>query len=74
MANIDPQDSEAVAKYFGIAEAMAAELMYWNDEFGDWNELAENRWERGTPESRFASMRQLVSDAIDVSVSMEVDP
>lgn len=32
MSEIDPYDREAVAKAFGIAEALAAEIMYKNDE------------------------------------------
>jgi hypothetical protein len=38
MGQIDPDDREAVAKAFGISEAMAAEIMYLNDEYftDDW--------------------------------------
>ena len=32
MSSIDPEDREAVARTFGIAEALAAEVMYLNDE------------------------------------------
>lgn len=32
MSAIDPEDLKAVAKSFGIAEAMAAEIMHLNDE------------------------------------------
>ena len=32
LAPIDPDDREAVAKAFGVAEALAAEVMYLNDE------------------------------------------
>jgi hypothetical protein len=32
LAPIDPEDREAVAKAFGVAEALAAEVMYLNDE------------------------------------------
>lgn len=35
MARIDPEDSEAVARAFGVARALAAETMYMNDEMGD---------------------------------------
>lgn len=34
MSAIDPEDREQVANAFGIAEAMAAEIMYENDEYG----------------------------------------
>jgi len=35
VSNIDPDDREAVANSFGISEAMAAEIMYINDEWHD---------------------------------------
>jgi len=38
MAAIDPEDRETVSKTFGIAEAMAAEIMWLNDE-------AVNEWD-----------------------------
>jgi hypothetical protein len=34
VALIDPEDRTAVAKAFGVAEALAAEIMYMNDEEG----------------------------------------
>lgn len=46
-ARLDPYDREAVAKHFGIAPAMAAEIAYENDEgkiFG--TETPEERWTR----------------------------
>ena len=37
MDPIDPEDRQAVARTFGIAEALAAEIMYLNDEWiDDW--------------------------------------
>lgn len=33
MIHIDPEDRVTVANTFGIAEALAAEIMYWNDEW-----------------------------------------
>lgn len=37
MSNIDPEDREAIARTFGIAEAMAAEIMFLNDDTtADW--------------------------------------
>lgn len=46
MERIDPEDHEKVAGYFGIAHALACEIMYEND------------WHlRETPEARFIRMR-----------------
>lgn len=46
MSKLDPEDREAVAKAFGIAPALAAELVYQNDE-GCWlSELPECRYDR----------------------------
>ncbi len=43
---IDPEDSDAVADLFGIAPALAREIVYENDE-GAWSrESAEDRWKR----------------------------
>jgi hypothetical protein len=42
MAPIDPEDREAVAKAFGVAEALAAEIMYLNDEEGPQEQTAFN--------------------------------
>jgi len=44
MTNIDPEDREAVAKAFGVAESLAAEIMYQNDE-GPWRAGPGERWE-----------------------------
>jgi len=42
MAPIDPEDREAVAHAFGVAEALAAEVMFLNDEmFDDFGHYAE---------------------------------
>jgi hypothetical protein len=51
MRGIDPEDRECVSKTFGIAEAMAAEIMYENDEYflctiGAKPESPEHRWQR----------------------------
>lgn len=45
MTVIDPKEQEEVARAFGIAEALAAEVVYENDE-ADWRETPEQRWQR----------------------------
>lgn len=59
MAPIDPEDREAVAQAFGIAEALAAEIMHLNDEYiDDWRYIEVEiygplrRWE-----SRYQTVR-----------------
>jgi len=54
MVNIDPEDRDAVAKTFGVAPALAAEIMYMNDEW----------FFRETPEERFCKMRQWIVEQI----------
>ena len=54
MRDIDPEDSEAVAKAFGIADSMAREITFMNDE----------AWWRATPEERFVRMRTWIVENI----------
>ena len=55
MSDVDPYDRETVAGKFGIADALAAEIMHHNDDiyFGD-----------ATPEGRFRSVRRWVESSI----------
>lgn len=41
-------DAEELAQHFGIARALAAEIVYLNDEYPDWRspETPEQRWVR----------------------------
>ncbi|WP_110949193.1 hypothetical protein [Pseudomonas bohemica] len=55
MEGLDPDDREEVAEAFGIAPAMAAEIVFMNDE-GSY--LAE------TPEQRWVRMRKWVGENI----------
>lgn len=55
MAELDPYDRETVADVFGIANALAAEITYENDEGNCYNE---------SPERRFARMRAWVESQI----------
>ncbi len=45
MSAIDPYERHQVATAFGIAEAMAAEIEYMNDD-GGWRETPAQRWTR----------------------------
>jgi hypothetical protein len=46
MQEIDPYDMNAVAGTFGIANALAREVVYVNDEEGPRQESPERRWQR----------------------------
>ncbi len=59
MSGLDPNDREAVSAKFGIAEAMAAEIVFENDEA--WS------WKRETPEQRWVRMREWVGQQIRTS-------
>ena len=46
MDNLDPYDHESLANSFGIANAMACELFWINDEAASWKEAPEKRFLR----------------------------
>lgn len=47
MTSLDPYDSESVADTFDIADQLAREIAYENDEAGPWRgETPEQRWSR----------------------------
>jgi hypothetical protein len=46
MSQLDPEDYNTVAGKFGIAEALAQEIVHLNDEAGHRNETPEERFER----------------------------
>lgn len=58
MSKIDPEDYEQVAGAFNVAEALAREIEYENDEGGHWQE---------TPEARFERVRAWVVSQIKVT-------
>lgn len=67
MSTIDAHDRESMAQAFGIAEALAAEIVYENDESpGKFVQDDAGRWEliRDTPESRWQRMRDWVESNI----------
>jgi len=55
MHGIDPEDAESVAGKFGIATAMAREIVFVNDDY----------WRNETPEARFSRMRMWVKSQIN---------
>lgn len=55
MTNLDPDDYSSVAGAFDIAEPLAQEIVWMNDEAGPWRE---------TPEQRFIRMREWVASQI----------
>lgn len=55
MTNLDPEDYNSVAGTFNIAEPLAQEIVWMNDEAGPFRE---------TPEQRFARMRKWVASQI----------
>lgn len=65
MGEIDPEDFEAVARSFGIAEALAREIEAENDsDGGGWRSTVE------TPEERWARMRAWVVEHLDAQPVM----
>jgi hypothetical protein len=59
LRKIDPDDSWHVSKVFGIANALAREIVYMNDEGVYFEE---------TPEQRFARMRTWADEQIETDV------
>lgn len=55
MEDIDPEDSEVVAKKFNIANALAKEIVWEND---------QGAWSTETPEDRWLRMRSWVDSKI----------
>lgn len=56
--NITSYEAEELAKHFKIARALAAEIVYMNDEYGQYRDRDE------TPEQRWIRMRAWVNDQI----------
>jgi len=46
IADIDPEETEVVAKLFDVAEPLVREIVYENDECGAWHETPKHRWAR----------------------------
>ena len=45
-STLDPEESETVAEAFDIADALAREITYINDEGGSYDETPQQRWVR----------------------------
>jgi hypothetical protein len=58
MSGVEDSEPEGVADLFGIAQAMAREIMYENDEGG------ASYWGHENPEARWKRMRAWVSENI----------
>ena len=63
MAKIDPEDPEQVAAAFDIAECMAAEIVYMNDEHCDFK-YVDNQRVQFTPMERWQYMRDWAAKQI----------
>ena len=60
MSNLDPDEPEDVAAAFNIAEQLAREIVYWNDEAG-WGTRVNGEWREETAEQRWKRMRDWVA-------------
>ena len=56
MSDLDPEDAETVAGRFNVADCLAREILWQNDE--NW------WWRKETPEERFERMRKWVRSQI----------
>lgn len=63
----DEGHARRLAKHFGIAEALAAEIVYMNDEFLAWRNNVK------TPEERWIRMRKWVDEQILPESPQDVD-
>ena len=64
VSGIDPEDAERVAATFDIAEPLAREVVYENDEFGEWTPKGRV----DDPARRWEYMRKWVERRIKKSV------
>lgn len=46
LSGIEPEDPTEVATAFDIAEQLAREIVWWNDDAGSWSDTPEKRWTR----------------------------
>lgn len=77
MAAVDPEDYEQVARFFNVAEALAREVQYENDECGPWRvETPEARWirMRRWVQSQLLSEEPPATNAVDPHVASTGKP
>lgn len=68
MTKIDPECPEQVAPVFDIAECLAQEVAYMNDEeYGRFYDHARGEYRETTPEERWTKMRAWVAKQIRVT-------
>jgi hypothetical protein len=67
LAKFDPDDAEDVGDAFGIANQLALEIMWENDEFSTWDESTQ-KFDR-SPEKRWEHMRKWVANQIRSTAS-----
>ncbi|WP_236202204.1 hypothetical protein [Pseudomonas pseudonitroreducens] len=64
MSNLAPDCRETVAAAFDIAPALAAEIVFKNDEYPGGFYDGSGKWSRETPEQRWQRMRNWVEASI----------
>lgn len=64
MAGLDPENSEAVAGTFDIADCLAREVVYMNDEAYYGSRGPDGKWQPETPEQRWERMRKWAASQI----------
>jgi hypothetical protein len=69
MTEVDPSEPSEVAPLFNIAECLAQEVVYMNDEYYDQTLTDDHRAYRDyTPEERWQKMREWAAKQIKPSV------
>lgn len=69
VAEVDPEDPEAVAQTFSVAPTLVREIAFRNDEAAPYREQSTGRYTQDeTPEERWQRMRHWVQSQIKVPV------
>lgn len=64
LSAVDPDEPTQVARLFGIAPAMAQEIVYMNDEAQSYHDDEQGNWRHETPSERWSRMREWVASQI----------